>query len=89
MKFGSKFNEKMYDFRCAEPTEMLCVKAFRWFSQIIIKSIIMKIYAQMGPKRHPKIDIWVIRASIFEVLGGFGRTSIFDEFWDVQKVDQK
>ena len=49
----------------------------------------MKIDAQMDPKSHPKIDIWAIRASIFKVLGGFRRTLIFDEFWDVQKVDQK
>ena len=49
----------------------------------------MKIYAQMDPKSHPKIDIWAIRASTFEVSGGFGRSLIFDEFWDVQKVDQK
>ena len=49
----------------------------------------MKIDASMDPKSHPKIDLWAIRGSIFEVLGGFGRTLIFDEFWDVQKVDQK
>ena len=49
----------------------------------------MKIDAQMVPKSHPKIDIWAIRASTFEVLGGFGRVLIFDEFWDGQKVDQK
>ena len=46
----------------------------------------MKIYAQMGPKSHPKIDLWAIRGSSFEVLGGFVRTLLFDEFWDVQKV---
>ena len=49
----------------------------------------MKIDAQMDPKSHPKIDIWAIRASTFEVSGGFGRSLIFDEFWDVQKFDQK
>ena len=46
----------------------------------------MKIDAQMDPKSHPKIDIWAIRASTFEVSGGFGRSLIFDEFWDVRKV---
>ena len=45
----------------------------------------MKIYAQMDPKSHPKIDLWAIRGSIFEVLGGFVRTLLFDEFWDVRK----
>ena len=49
----------------------------------------MKIYAQTDPKSHPKIDIWAIRGSIFEVLGGFGRSLIFAAIWDVQKVDQK
>ena len=28
----------MCDFGCAEPTEMLCIKAFRWLSQIMTKS---------------------------------------------------
>ena len=40
----------------------------------------MKIYAQMDPKSHPKIDIWAIRGPTFEVLGGFLRSLIFDEF---------
>ena len=49
----------------------------------------MKIYAQMDPKSHPKIDIWAIRGPTFEVFGSVMRNTIFDEFWDVQKVDQK
>ena len=49
----------------------------------------MKIYAQMDPKRHPKIDIWAIRGLTFEIFGSVLRNAIFDEFWDVQKVDQK
>ena len=49
----------------------------------------MKIYAQMDPKSHPKIDIWAIRGPTFEVFGSVLRNAIFDEFWDVQKVDQK
>ena len=48
----------------------------------------MKIYAQMDPKSHPKIDIWAIRGPTFEVFGSVLRNAIFDEFWDVQKVDQ-
>ena len=40
----------------------------------------MKIDAQMDPKSHPKIDLWAIRGSIFEVLGRFLRGQIFDEF---------
>ena len=49
----------------------------------------MKIYAQMDPKSHPKIDIWAIRGPTFEVFGSVLRNAIFDEFWDVQKVDKK
>ena len=45
----------------------------------------MKIDAQMDPKSHPKIDIWAIRASTFEVSGGFGRSLIFDEFSNGKK----
>ena len=37
----------------------------------------------------PKIDIWAIRGSTFEVFGSVLRNAIFDEFWDVQKVNQK
>ena len=49
----------------------------------------MKIYHQMDPKSHPKIDIWAIRGPTFEVFGSVLRNAIFDEFWDVQKVAQK
>ena len=37
----------------------------------------MKIYAQMDPKSHPKIDIWAIRGPTFEVLGSVLRNAIF------------
>ena len=49
----------------------------------------MKIYAQMDPKSHPKIAVWAIKGPTFEVFGSVLRNAIFDEFWDVQKVDQK
>ena len=49
----------------------------------------MKIYAQMDLKSHPKIEIWAIMGPTFEVFGSVLRNAIFDEFWDVQKVDQK
>ena len=45
----------------------------------------MKIYAQMDPKSHPKIDIWAIRGPTFEVFGSVLRNAIFDDFWGVQK----
>ena len=45
----------------------------------------MKIYAQMDPNSHPKIEIWAIRGPTFEVLGGFARSLIFDEFSNGEK----
>ena len=49
----------------------------------------MKIYAQMDPKSHPKIDLSAIRGPTFDVFGRVLRDAIFDDFWDVQKVGQK
>ena len=40
----------------------------------------MKIDAKMHPKSDPKIDIWALRGQIFEILGGFLRSRIFDGF---------
>ena len=40
----------------------------------------MKIYAKMDPKSDPEIDVWPLEGSIFEVLGEFLRSRIFDEF---------
>ena len=40
----------------------------------------MKIYAQMDPKSHLKIDIWAIRGPTFEVFGGVLRNAIFYDF---------
>ena len=45
----------------------------------------MKIYAKMVPKNGPKIDVWAIRGPTFEVLGGFLRSLIFDEFSNGEK----
>ena len=45
----------------------------------------MKIYAKMDPKSEPKIEVWALEGSIFEVLGGFKRSRIFDEFSIVKK----
>ena len=42
---------------------------FSHFTRHAPQAGVRRIYAQMDPKSHPKIDIWVIRASIFEVLG--------------------
>ena len=49
----------------------------------------MKNYAKMEPKREPKIDVWAIRGPTFEVLGGFLRSRIFDEFSIGKKINQK
>ena len=40
----------------------------------------MKIDAKMDPKSDPKIDIWALRGQIFEILGCFLRSQIFDGF---------
>ena len=40
----------------------------------------MKINAKMDTKSEPKTEVWVIRVPPFEVLGGFLRSLIFDEF---------
>ena len=45
----------------------------------------MKIYATMDPKSEPNIDVWAIRGPTFEVLGGFLRSLIFDEFSNGEK----
>ena len=44
-----------------------------------IKSFI-KFFAKMDPKSEPKTEVWAIRGPTFEVLGGFLRSLIFDEF---------
>ena len=45
----------------------------------------MNIHAKIDPKSEPKIDLWAIRGPTFEVLGGFLKSLIFDEFLIGQK----
>ena len=45
----------------------------------------MKINAKMYTKSDPKIEVWAIRGPTFEVLGGFLRSLIFDEFSSGEK----
>ena len=40
----------------------------------------IKVYAKIDPKSDPKIHVWAIRGPTFEVLGGFLRSLIFNEF---------
>ena len=40
----------------------------------------MKNPCQNGSKSEPKTEVWAIRGPTFEVLGGFLRSLIFDEF---------
>ena len=40
----------------------------------------MKKPCQNGSKSEPKTEVWAIRGPTFEVLGGFLRSLIFDEF---------
>ena len=45
----------------------------------------MKIYAQMDPKSHPKINLWAIRGPTFEIFGSVLRNAIFNKFWGCAK----
>ena len=45
----------------------------------------LKTDAKMDTKSDAKIDVWAIRGPTFEVLGGFLRSRIFDEFSNVEK----
>ena len=40
----------------------------------------MKIDAKINPKSESKIEVWALEGPTFEVLGGFLRSRIFDEF---------
>ena len=46
---------------------------------------VMKIHAKIDPKSELKIKVWSIRGPTFEVLGGFLRCQIFDEFSNGEK----
>ena len=45
----------------------------------------MNIDAKMYTKSEPKIEVWAIGGPTFEVLGGFLRSLIFDEFSNGEK----
>ena len=40
----------------------------------------IKNLCQNGSKSEPKTEVWAIRGPTFEVLGGFLRSLIFNEF---------
>ena len=45
----------------------------------------MNVYVKMDTKTEPKTDVWAIRGTTFEVLGGFLRSLIFNEFSNGEK----
>ena len=45
----------------------------------------MKNPCQNGSKSEPKTEVWAIRGATFEVLVGFLRSLIFDEFSNGEK----
>ena len=45
----------------------------------------MNICVKMNTNSEPKIEVWAIRGPTFEVLGGFLRSLIFDEFSNGEK----
>ena len=48
----------------------------------------LKIYAQMDPKNHLKIDVWALRGPTFEVFGSILRNAIFSLFLKCVKIDK-
>ena len=44
-----------------------------------------KSHAKGAPKSEPKTEVWAIMGPTFEVLGGFLRSLIFDEFSNGEK----
>ena len=61
----------MWDFGCAEPTEMLCIKAFRWFSQIMKKLGISSLDAERH-RRTPRLSAISGKAIRVWAAGFFG-----------------
>ena len=45
----------------------------------------MKKHAKNESKNEPKTEVWAIRGPTFEVLGGFLKSLIFDEFSNGEK----
>ena len=45
----------------------------------------MNIHAKRASKSEPKTEVWAIMDPTFEVLGGFLRSLIFDEFSSGEK----
>ena len=45
----------------------------------------MKIHAKMDAQRESKTNVWAISGPTFEVLGGFLKSLIFDEFSNGEK----
>ena len=46
----------------------------------------MKNPCQNGSKSDPQISVWALRGPTFEVLGGFLRSLMFDEFSNGEKL---
>ena len=87
-EFSIEFlSENMRFWRCWTLPNALYISISVVFADYDKFENFMKIYAQMDPKSHPKIDLWAIRGPTFEVFGSVLRNAIFDEFWDVQEVD--
>ena len=73
MKFWLKFYEEMWDFGCAEPTEMLCIKAFWWLTHIMTKSrISWKSMPKWTPKVIPKSTFGRSGIRLLRFLAEFG-----------------
>ena len=90
MKFWLKFYEEMWDFGCAEPTEMLCIKAFWWLTHIMTKSrISWKSMPKWTPKVIPKSTFGRSGVRLLRFLAVFWGLRFFDDLWGMPKVDKK
>ena len=86
MKFWLKFYEEMWDFGCAEPTEMLCIKAFWWLTHIMTKSrISWKSMPKWTPKVIPKSTFGRSGVRLLRFLAVFWGMRFFYDFWGVHK----
>ena len=67
------------------PPKCSIYKHLGGFRRLCINPDFMENVCQNGFKNDTKINILELGGSIFEILGGFWRRRIFDEFWICKK----
>ena len=81
-------SENVRFWRCWTHPNALYISIWVVFADYDKIENFIKIYAQMDPKSHPKIDTWAIRGPTFEVFGGILRNAIFWWFLKCIKTDK-